>query len=152
MMAISCWRYSSEIMSNSILEQVLLEANLVANLDDKNALQPKIRELLSAMKIEQAGRNRIKIAFRDQDANKAYLVTSAITNVFIRDSARSKREESSEAYAFINNQVKAYKRAIAVGRGQSSKSFANRRILAAAKMRISNRLSAQQTSIESLTL
>lgn len=138
------------IMSNNLMEQVLLEAKLVANLNDKSALQPTIRAVLGAMKIEQSGRNRIKLSFRDPDANKAYLVTSAITNVFIRDSARSKREESGEAYAFINNQVKTYKDQLQAAEDKL-KEFKSANP-GTSEDAISNRLSAQQASIESLTL
>lgn len=99
------------IASNNIMEQVLIEAKLAteANINDRYNIQPMIRGLLSGLKVEAAGKNHIRISFRDKDANKAYVVASAVTNVFIRDSARAKREESGEAFTFIDNQVRTYK-------------------------------------------
>lgn len=138
------------ITSNSIMEQVLLEAKLVGNLDDKYALQPRIRGLIAGLKIEQAGRNRMKISFRDKDANKAYSVASAITNVFIRDSARSKREESGEAYTFIDNQVKTYKEQLQTAEDRL-KDFKSANA-GGSEEAVSRRLSDIRTGIESLTL
>lgn len=138
------------ITSNSIMEQVLLEAKLVDNVNDKYSLQPQIRGLLGGMKIEQAGKNRIKISFRDKDANKAYVVTSAITNVFIRDSARTKREESGEAFTFIDNQVKTYKEQLQAAEDRL-KEFKTANP-GSSEDSISRRLTEMRTSIESLTL
>ena len=138
------------IMSNGIMEQVLLEAKLVSNLNDKYALQAPIRALLGSIKIEQAGKNRVKISYRNKDPSKAYLVTSAITNVFIRDSARSKREESGEAYTFIDNQVKTYKEQLQAAEDKL-KDFKSANP-GSNEDAISHRLSDQRTSIESLTL
>lgn len=138
------------ITSNSIMEQVLLEAKLASDLNDKYSLQGPIRGILGGIKIEQAGKNRIKISYRNKDAGRAYLVTSAITNVFIRDSARAKREESSEAYTFIDNQVKTYKEQL-----QSAEDRLKEFKLAnpgSSEDSISRGLSDRRTSIESLTL
>ncbi|MDB6063060.1 MAG: hypothetical protein JWM78_3163 [Verrucomicrobiaceae bacterium] len=138
------------ITSNNIMEQVLLEAKLVDNINDKYSLQPKIRALINGLKIDQAGRNRIKISFRDKDASKAYIVTSAITNVFIRDSARTKREESGEAYTFIDNQVKTYKDQLQSAEDKL-KEFRTANP-GASDGTGSNRVGDFRTSIESLTL
>ena len=99
------------IYSNNIMEQVLIEAKLAAQsqIHDRYKIQPLIRGLLGGLKVESAGKNHIRLAFRDQDPAKAYGIVAAVTNVFIRDSAKSKREESGEAFTFIDNQVKMYK-------------------------------------------
>ncbi len=97
------------IASNTILEQVILDAKLLSNLDDKNAVNRMIRMLSGNISLSDAGRNHIRIAYRASDAETAYLLASTITSVFIRDSAQSKRAESREAFTFIDNQVKTYK-------------------------------------------
>lgn len=99
------------VFSDDLMKQVLLEAKLInpANIGDRYATQPVIRSLLGALKVDSAGKNRIRFSFRDKDPKKAYTIAAAVTNVFIRDTARTKREESSEAYKFIDTQVTTYK-------------------------------------------
>lgn len=97
------------ITSNQLIEQVLLEGKLIDNINDKYKMQPLMKGVAGAIRVEAAGKNHIRIAYRNADANKAYVMASAITNVFIRDSARTKREESGEAYTFIDTQVRTYK-------------------------------------------
>lgn len=99
------------IFSDELMKQVLVEAKLIepSKLEDRYATQPLVRGLTGGLKVEGAGKNHIRFSFRDEDRNKAYAITSAVTNVFIRDTARSKREESSEAFKFIDNQVTTYK-------------------------------------------
>lgn len=97
------------ITSNQILEQVLLEAKLVDSVDDKYRVQPLVRALQSGISVSEAGRNHTRISFRATDPAQAFLLASTITNVFISNSARIKRQESGEAYTFIDSQVKTYK-------------------------------------------
>jgi polysaccharide chain length determinant protein (PEP-CTERM system associated) len=99
------------VFSDEIMKQVLLEAKLVdpAKIEDRYTFQPLTRYLRGSLKIELAGKNHIRFSFRDQDPSRAYTIASAVTNVFIRDTARSKREESGEAFKFIDAQVTTYK-------------------------------------------
>lgn len=97
------------ILSNSNLERVLLETKLVKNIDDKYAIELPIRALRAGIDVVDAGKGQIKISYKSSDKQKAFAVTNAAINVFMRDSARSKREESQEAFVFIDNQVKTYK-------------------------------------------
>lgn len=102
---------NQRVFSDELMKQVLVEAKLIdpAKLEDRYATQPLVRSVSGGLKVEAAGKNHIRFSFRDGDRNKAYAITSAVTNVFIRDTARSKREESSEAFKFINNQATTYK-------------------------------------------
>ncbi len=95
--------------SNTILEQVILDAGLVPNLDDKQAVNNLMRGIAGGLRLSDAGRNHIRISYRSKDPERAYLMASTFTNAFIRDSAQSKRAESRDAYTFIDNQVKTYK-------------------------------------------
>ncbi len=97
------------ITSNQLMGQVLLETKQVDNLDDRYTVQPLIKSTLAGVRIESAGKSHIRIAYRSPDKDTAYRMASAITNVFIQDSSRTKREESGEAFTFIDNQVKTYK-------------------------------------------
>lgn len=97
------------IASTQILEQVLLDAKLVPDISDKYKIQPMIRGLQGGILVSDAGRNHYKIAYRHPDQATAYLLATTLTDVFIRDSARTKRQESGEAFTFIDAQVKTYK-------------------------------------------
>lgn len=138
------------ISSNSIMQQVLLESRLVNSLNDQASVRMLTREILGHLRIEQAGKNRIKISYRDQDANKAFLMTNAVTNVFIRDSARTKREESGEAYTFIDNQVKAYKEQLQAAEDKL-KEFKTANP-GSGEDTVARRLSDTRATIENLTL
>lgn len=99
----------TRITSNQILEQVLLDAKMVSDVSDKYRIQPLIRGLQSSIVVTDAGRNHYRIGFRAKDAGTAFLMANTLTDVFIRDSARTKRQESGEAFTFIDAQVKTYK-------------------------------------------
>lgn len=97
------------ILSNRILSQALVEAKLAKNVDDDAVLAPMIRGIRGGISITDAGRGHLKISYQSNEANRAFVLTSAITNAFIRDTAQTKRQESREAFAFIDSQVKTYK-------------------------------------------
>jgi polysaccharide chain length determinant protein (PEP-CTERM system associated) len=97
------------IASTQILEQVLLDAKIVTDVSDSYRIQPLIRGLQGGILVSDAGRNHYKIAYRHSDPRTAYDMAYTLTNVFISDSARLKRQESGEAFTFIDAQVKTYK-------------------------------------------
>lgn len=97
------------IASTQILEQVLLDAKMVSDVSDSYKIQPLIRGLQGGILVTEAGRNHYRIAYRNADPATAYEIANTLTNVFIRDSARIKRQESGEAFTFIDAQVKTYK-------------------------------------------
>src|SRR5690606_32395495 len=138
------------ITSNQLIEQVLLEARLVDNLDDRSKLQPLIKGVASAVKVEAAGKNHIRISYRSGDASRAYVMASAFANVFIRDSARAKREESGEAYTFIDAQVKSYEEQLQAAEDRLKEfKTANPGISEDA---LTGRITGLQTNVETLTL
>jgi polysaccharide chain length determinant protein (PEP-CTERM system associated) len=95
--------------STQILEQVLLDAKMVPDISDKYKIQPLIRGLQAGIQVSDAGRYHYRIGYRHADQATAYLLATTLTDVFIRDSARTKRQESGEAFTFIDAQVKTYK-------------------------------------------
>jgi uncharacterized protein involved in exopolysaccharide biosynthesis len=69
----------------------------------------QIRALLkSKTKVENAGRNLIKISFSDENPQTAYLTATKITDVFIDRSLDAKQKESHDAFSFIDGQVQTY--------------------------------------------
>jgi polysaccharide chain length determinant protein (PEP-CTERM system associated) len=97
------------IASSQILEQVLLDAKMVADVSDSYKIQPMVRALQAGILVTDAGRAHYRISYRSPDPAVAYELANTLTNVFIRDSARIKRQESGEAFTFIDAQVKTYK-------------------------------------------
>lgn len=140
------------VFSDELMKQVLVEAKLIdpAKLEDRYATQPLVRGVAGGLKVEAAGRNHIRFSFQDQDRSKAYAITSAVTNVFIRDTARSKREESSEAYRFIDNQVNTYKEQLQAAEDRLKEFKAQNP--GSSETSILQRMTDLRTSAESLTL
>lgn len=96
------------LLSPAVLGQVLLDTKQVASLDDRFAVDPKLRQLQSAISIEEVGRNHFRISYKSKDQRKALDMATAVVNAFVRDSAQTKRQESREAFLFIDSQVKTY--------------------------------------------
>lgn len=58
--------------------------------------------------IGSAGKNLIRISFRNEDPMKAFEMTTLFTNIFINQSVLVKQVESQDAYSFIDKQVSEY--------------------------------------------
>lgn len=96
------------LLSPAVLGQVLLDTKQVQSLDDRYAVDSKLRQLQSAISIEEAGRNHFRISYKSKDQRQSFDMATAVVNAFVRDSAQSKRKESREAFQFIDSQVKTY--------------------------------------------
>lgn len=140
------------VFSDELMKQVLVEAKMIdpAKLEDRYATQPLVRGIAGRLKVEGAGKNHVRFSFRDEDRNKAYAIASAVTNVFIRDTARTKREESSEAFKFINNQATTYKEQLQAAEDRL-KDFKSKNP-GSSEDSIVRRMSDLRTSTETLTL
>ncbi|HEY3699879.1 MAG TPA: XrtA system polysaccharide chain length determinant, partial [Spongiibacteraceae bacterium] len=97
------------IMSNAILRQAVVEAKLAKEGTDEGALDAIAGAMRGGIMVADAGRGHIRISYRSTDAGTAFAMASALTNAFVRDTARAKRQESREAYTFIDNQVNTYR-------------------------------------------
>lgn len=97
------------IMSSRIMARALIEADLAKEGVDQNSLEPLIQGARAGIKVIDGGRGHIKITYQSPDATRAFTMASALTSAFIQDTSRSKRQESREAYTFIENQVNTYR-------------------------------------------
>ncbi len=68
----------------------------------------KIEEIKRKTSFNNAGKNLLRISYKDQDPFRALHVAQLMTNVFVDTSLKNKQNESGSAYAFINKQVKDY--------------------------------------------
>ena len=97
------------IYSPRILGQVVQQAKLVEEGASPIDIENQANVLRSTLTVAGVGKNYIKIIARGKDPGAVYRTVNAVSDVFIRDVAENRREESREAYEFINGQVKAYK-------------------------------------------
>ena len=58
-------------------------------------------------------RDMIRVSYRDNDAQRAFLVTNKMVEILIREAANAKETSSREAYEFIERQVTDYGKELA---------------------------------------
>lgn len=97
------------ILSPRLLREVVDDVGLLSNPDDPVAVENVIRSIAGRLSVRGIGPGLIEISFNGSDASVVYNVVSKVTDVFIKDSAESKRKESREAFLFIDKQAKNYK-------------------------------------------
>ncbi len=110
------------ITSPRLLRQAVEDLNLVANPENALEVENTTRSIGNRLSIRAIGPGLIEISFSGNDASVVYNIVSKVTDLFIRDSAESKRRESREAYLFIDKQAKNYKDQL-VAAEQSLKEF-----------------------------
>lgn len=97
------------LSSPAVLGQALLDAKMVTSLDNKYELDPKVRKLQASISVSETGKNHFRISYKSKDQQEAFTLATAVVKAFVQDSAQSKRQESREAFLFIDGQVKTYK-------------------------------------------
>ncbi|WP_162456524.1 XrtA system polysaccharide chain length determinant [Pseudoxanthomonas kalamensis] len=78
--------------------------------DDPSPLEQEklIEKIVDRTTISNSSPNLIDIAYTDSDPERAFHVTKRLADLVISESLATKERESSEAYAFIDSQVKQY--------------------------------------------
>ena len=97
------------IYAPRILNQVVTESGLLPEGTDPKEAELFLNSVRSNLVVEGAGPGFIKIEYKAQDPAVAFKVVSKVTELFIKDASESKRNESREAFLFIDKQVKSYK-------------------------------------------
>ncbi len=98
------------IYSPRILNKVAYAAGLASEADTPAKLEGVVRRLRRGITVRPIGKSSyIKISYTSGSPEESFEVLTAIVDIFIKDSAETKRNESREAYEFIDKQVKAYK-------------------------------------------
>ena len=88
----------------------LLEQEGLAELNPDPAVQERlINTLKNSMNISNVRRNLIKIEFKDNDPERSYRITSSLAKLFIEESLKSKAQQSTDAFGFIDKQAYEYK-------------------------------------------
>lgn len=70
--------------------------------------EKKIVRFRSTIKIQKAGKQFFKISYTDSKPDRAFLITQKIGQLFLELQEENRREESRNAYSFVDKQVKAY--------------------------------------------
>ena len=101
------------ILSNKILDQLIDKAGLGVDANGQ-PLDGRQRELIKgalrrSIKVSDLGKRLIVISYRSKDPEKAYLVASIVSELFIQETRAVKNQSSQAAYDFINRQVQDYK-------------------------------------------
>lgn len=97
------------VTSPRLLKQAIEDLGLMKDKTSAVAMEEMIGKVREKLRIESVGTNFIKLTYSGDNASDVYNVVSKVTDLFIRDSYESKREESREAFLFIDKQVKTYK-------------------------------------------
>lgn len=97
------------IMSPRIINQAAEQAGLVDADMTPTEVEQISNRLRGSLNITNMGSSFVRITFSDSDAGRAFQILTSITDLFIQDMAESKRNESREAYQFIDRQVRSYK-------------------------------------------
>jgi len=111
-----------------------------------------IKQLIKQTSISNLARNVIKIEYRDDDPERAFLTAKRYADLFIEEALGNKAAESQAAFEFIDKQVQEY-HAKLVQSEEQLREFrsANVDALPGSEMDISTRLAALQTRIETTT-
>ncbi|GHD65423.1 chain-length determining protein [Luteimonas padinae] len=67
-----------------------------------------MEEIRNRTMIDSPRPDLVQISYRDRDPERAYRITEAFGDMFMREAAAAKERESREAYEFIDSQVQEY--------------------------------------------
>jgi polysaccharide chain length determinant protein (PEP-CTERM system associated) len=96
------------LFSRRIITQVLRESGMpISDMDDLQ-LERVIDQVQRRTTINTMGQNLIRIEYRDPSAAMAFRVAQKFAEHFVTESASTKRQESRDAYSFIDKQVREY--------------------------------------------
>jgi len=98
------------IFSRKVMKQILVTGGWMASRPSPVEQDKLIQEIKSRTIVTIARDNLITISYHDSDPKRAYDVTREFGQLFISESLASKKQESRDAFDFINSQVEAYRK------------------------------------------
>lgn len=96
------------IFGRKVMSQILEDGGWLLKKPTPTEQEELIKSLIKRTTLATAGRNLIKINYKDDDPERAYLVTKRLAELFIDESRSAKSSESRSAFEFIDRQVTAY--------------------------------------------
>ena len=95
--------YSRKVLAHALEVGGWLEGNPSAVEQDR-----LMEEIRNRTTIDSPRPELVQISYRDRDPERAYRITEAFGDMFMREAAAAKERESREAYEFIDSQVQGY--------------------------------------------
>lgn len=140
------------IFGRKIMNQVLSETGWLESEPAPDEQERLLKRVMRKTSITNLGRNLIKIEYRDDDPERAYMTTKRFADLFISESLDAKSNESQAAFDFIDKQVQEYHEKLARAE-QALKEFRSENLDAqpGADADISTRLNTLQSRIEEAT-
>jgi capsular exopolysaccharide synthesis family protein len=115
---------SKQVMGWARLEGMVQQLHLADHITDPKELFTYLVDLHKRMKVEMKGEDLLEISFSDSSAARAQKVVNALTQNFISENSRMKKEEAQDAIAFIESQLKIYQQKLE----SSQKNFSTSKI------------------------
>lgn len=138
------------IYTRRVLEQVGRKVGLINDNQLPGKQDNLIDNLRSHITLTNEGKNFFSISFSDSNPDKSFEILNTLVEVFIHDAAESKRQESRNAYQFIDQQVKQYQAKLRKAE-ERLKDFKSSNI-AGTQSSVDNRINSLQLQIEKLKL
>ena len=141
------------LFSRRIMEQIMVSGGWIkpdASDLEKERMADTVVKKTSVVNL---GKNLVKIEVRDHDAQRAFLTTKAVAEVFIKESLGTQSQESQAAFEFIDGQVKEYHKKLTDAE-QSLKEFRSQHVDArpGTEAAVSARIGTLQSAIEKASL
>lgn len=99
------------LMSRDLLAEVAKDTSIFGSGSEDlsgHRLEKRIDSLRSGINVVRLGKNYFGITYTGSDQQKVFLITQRLGQLFITESGRRQKDESRNAYNFIDKQVKAY--------------------------------------------
>ncbi|MEM8497271.1 MAG: XrtA system polysaccharide chain length determinant [Pseudomonadota bacterium] len=106
------------IGTRRVMEEVAKTAGIITDDQSPFAQARILAQLREKVQIESKGSSYLEISFKHHSQDTSFQVVDELVRVFIRESAEAKRRESSEAFNFIEGQVKEYKKQLLLAEGK----------------------------------
>lgn len=95
--------------SPRLLEEILPVAYPSFTTEDTRVAEKLMGDLRSDIEVSAPASNYVQITYANESPRVSYQLVNKLTNLFIEESAKTKRTESKSAFNFIDEQVKSYK-------------------------------------------
>jgi polysaccharide chain length determinant protein (PEP-CTERM system associated) len=106
------------IYGRKILDQILDSGGWLTKRPTLEEQERTIEGIKKRTTVAAVGRNIIKIEYRDDDPERAFVVTTRFAELFIQESIAAKAAESSAAFDFIDQQTQEYHDKLASTEGE----------------------------------
>ncbi|MCP5078215.1 MAG: chain length-determining protein [Psychromonas sp.] len=138
------------IYSPRILNQVIDDIYGKNTFASAQAKDLKMGHLRTDLTIDGKGKNYIQLTYIDNNPDRAFTTINKVVTLFIEDSANSKREESRNAYNFIDQQTASYKTLLLVAEDKLKEFQSNN--FDGTEEQVSERIVSLRSSIEELNI